>query len=289
MLPIVLPIVLTRIVQGVSVPAFMYGTAWKEARTKELVLLALAAGFRSIDTANQRRHYVEAGVGDAVAEFTKATGQRRADLFLQTKFTYAAGQDQRIPYDPSGDPAAQVRQSFDSSLEHLGTTYVDSYVLHGPSSRHGLTATDLTVWRAMEEIHRTEKARLLGVSNVSLEQLVMLEREAAIKPAFVQNRCFASNGWDRDVRAFCDEHAIIYQGFSLLTANARELGAPAIRSIAERTRRTPAQVAFRFALQVGMIPLTGTSSASHMKEDLGSVAFELTDADIQAIERIATP
>lgn len=280
---------LTRIVQGVSVPAFMYGTAWKEERTEELVLLALAAGFRSIDTANQRRHYVEAGVGNAVTEFTKGTGFARADLFLQTKFTYAAGQDQRIPYDPSQDPAAQVRQSFESSLEHLQTTYVDSYVLHGPSSRRGLTPTDLTVWQAMEELHHSEKARLLGVSNVSLEQLVTLEHEAAVKPAFVQNRCFANTGWDRDVRAFCNEHSMVYQGFSLLTANARELGSPAVRHIADRLGRTPAQVVFRFALQVGMLPLTGTSSPNHMKEDLGSLGFELTDADVLAIEQVGAP
>jgi diketogulonate reductase-like aldo/keto reductase len=281
--------VLTRTVQGVSVPAFMYGTAWKEERTEELVLLALAAGFRSIDTANQRRHYVEAGVGNAVAEFAKRTGVARADLFLQTKFTYAAGQDQRIPYDPSLDAAAQVRQSFESSIEHLRTTYVDSYVLHGPSSRRGLAPTDLTVWRAMEELHHGEKARLLGVSNVSLEQLVTLEHEAAVKPAFVQNRCFASTGWDRDVRAFCNEHSMVYQGFSLLTANARELGSPAVRHIADRLGRTPAQVVFRFALQVGMLPLTGTSSANHMKEDLGSLGFELTDADLLAIEQVGAP
>jgi diketogulonate reductase-like aldo/keto reductase len=276
-----------RIVQGVSVPAFMYGTAWKEERTRELVLTALGAGFRSIDTANQRRHYLEAGVGEAIAEFIQGGIPSREELFLQTKFTHAAGQDHRIPYDSSASPGAQVLQSFESSLDHLKTTYVDSYVLHGPSSRVGLPAEDLAVWRAMEQIHGSGRARLLGISNVTLQQLELLDREAVVKPAFVQNRCFASTGWDEGVRSYCRAHSILYQGFSLLTANARELASPVLREIAEREQRTLAQVVFRFALDVGMIPLTGTSSARHMKEDLGALDFELKPEDVRAIEEIA--
>src|SRR5262245_27250626 len=103
-------------VQGVPVPSFMYGTAWKEARTEVLTRLALSVGFRAIDTSNQRKHYVETGVGEAAA----ASGLERAELFLQTKFTYARGQDRRLPYDPVADIATQVRQSFQSSCEHLG-------------------------------------------------------------------------------------------------------------------------------------------------------------------------
>ncbi|HEV7498537.1 MAG TPA: aldo/keto reductase, partial [Vicinamibacteria bacterium] len=149
-------------------PDFLYGTAWKEDRTEELVRLALASGFRGLDTANQRRHYVEAAVGEAVADALTG-GIAREELFLQTKFTSLGGQDRRLPYDPAADPATQVRQSFESSLVHLRTTYVDSYVLHGPSSARGLTDEDWEVWRAMEELHRTGAARRLGISNVSLE------------------------------------------------------------------------------------------------------------------------
>jgi diketogulonate reductase-like aldo/keto reductase len=263
----------------VEVPSFFYGTAWKEDRTEELTKLALASGFRAIDTANQRRHYVEAGVGAAVA----ASGLRREDLFLQTKFTYARGQDHRLPYDVAADPATQVAQSFASSLAHLGTSYVDSYVLHGPSTPYGLDETDWQVWRAMEALKESGKARLLGVSNVSLEQLVALHRGAEIKPAFVQNRCYASAGWDREIRAFCADSGITYQGFSLLTANARELSAPAIRQIVAASGGTLPQVVFRFALAVGMIPLTGTSSAAHMREDLSCYDLELSDDAVNII------
>jgi diketogulonate reductase-like aldo/keto reductase len=272
--------VLERIVQGVSVPAFMYGTAWKEERTAALTAQALTAGFRAIDTANQRKHYFEAAVGEAVAS------QRRADLFLQTKFTQISGQDRRLPYDAKADLGTQVQQSFASSLEHLRTTYLDSYVLHGPSSHRGLTSGDWTVWRALESLRAAERTRLIGVSNVSLAQLQALYDGATLKPAFVQNRCYASQGWDREVRAFCRANGIVYQGFSLLTANAAVLRAALVDRIAQRTGRTPAQVVFRFALQVGMIVLTGSSSRTHLEQDLACLEFELSEADVLAIERV---
>jgi diketogulonate reductase-like aldo/keto reductase len=267
----------------------LYGTAWKEERTAELTALALRAGFRGIDTANQRRHYFEAAVGSAVAAWRAEGKGQREDLFLQTKFTSLGGQDHRLPYDRHADPATQVEQSFASSLEHLQTSYVDSYVLHGPSSRRGLADEDWDVWRAMERLHAKGQARALGVSNVSLEQLVTLHQCSMVKPAFVQNRCFAVSGWDRDVRAFCIEQGLGYQGFSLLTANARELASPAVLRAAQRSGRTPAQVVFRFALQAGMIPLTGTSSPAHMREDLACLDFALEPAEVRAIEECGRP
>jgi diketogulonate reductase-like aldo/keto reductase len=264
-------------------PYFLYGTAWKEDDTERLTRLALDVGFRGIDTANQRKHYFEAGVGAAIA----ASGVPREQLFLQTKFTYRDGQDQRLPYDPSAPIATQVRQSFEKSLEHLQVSTIDSYVLHGPSRRRGLGDADRDAWRAMEELHASGKTRLLGISNVALDQLEELLDFATVKPQFVQNRCFAATGWDHHVRAFCRTHGIVYQGFSLLTANVRELRAPAFREIVTRTHCTPAQTVFRFALQVGMLPITGTTDHGHMREDLGALDVELTQADVDAIEKIA--
>jgi diketogulonate reductase-like aldo/keto reductase len=268
----------------VSVPAFFYGTAWKEERTRALTESALAAGFRAIDTANQRRHYFEAAVGEALGSSV------REAIFLQTKFTYARGQDHRKPYDADADVATQVVQSMDSSLRHLGTSYVDSFLLHGPSAAKGISADDRAVWRAMGDLQRAGKARLLGVSNVSVEQLGLLIDVAgavgAARPSFVQNRCYARTGWDREVRALCRDHGIAYQGFSLLTANRAEIASPELGSIARRTGRTVPQVVFRFAMQVGMIPLTGTSSQAHMRQDLACADFDLSPADIASIERV---
>lgn len=270
---------------NVALPSFMYGTAWKKEATTQLVLLAVEAGFTAIDTANQLIHYQEALVGDALLTLA-AQGVAREKLFLQTKFTPVTGQDHRTPYDASADLTTQVQQSFRSSLDHLHTEYLDSYVLHGPYSRRGLGREDWEVWKAIEAIYRTGKTRIIGISNVSAEQLAQLCAQATHKPMVVQNRCYAAFGWDKDVRQICREHRIIYQGFSLLTANREVFVDPTMRAIAARLGTGVAQIIFRFAMQIGMLPLTGTTSAQHMKEDLQAEQLPLTDADIRQIETI---
>lgn len=270
----------------VPIPDFLYGTAWKEDRTAALTEVAIKTGFRGIDTANQWRHYFEAGAGEGLAAAYRAGVVTRSDLFLQTKFTYQAGQDHRLPYDPEADLSTQVAQSMASSLEHLGTDYVDSFVLHGPSSGHGWSEEDSEVWRAMVKERDAGRTRMLGVSNVGLRHLQQMAAAGA-EASFVQNRCFARLGWDRDVRAFCRDRKIVYQGFSLLTANANLLRHPLISGIAQREGATPAQVVFRFAQAVGMLPLTGTTDAEHMRQDLASRSLTLSPEEVQAIESLA--
>ena len=268
------------------VPDFLYGTAWKENRTPALTELALRMGFRAIDTANQRRHYFEAGVGQGLAAAYRAGVVARADLFLQTKFTSQNGQDHRLPYDPAASLSIQVAQSMASSLEHLGTDYVDSYVLHGPSSGEDWTDADAEVWEAMRRERDAGRTRLLGVSNVSLRHLEQMAATHGEDPAFVQNRCFARLGWDRDVRMFCRERKITYQGFSMLTANVDALRHPMTTGLATRSNATPAQIIFTFARSVGMLPMTGTTDAEHMKQDLAIRNLELSPDSVQAIESL---
>lgn len=269
------------------IPHFLYGTAWKEERTPALVELALLTGFRGIDTANQRRHYFEEGVGQGLASAYRAGAVTRADLFLQTKFTYRPGQDHRLPYDPEARLSVQVTQSLSSSLKHLGTDYVDSYVLHGPSSGYGWGDADAEVWEAMRKERDAGRTRLLGVSNISLRHL---EQMVAISetPSFVQNRCYARLGWDREVRLFCREHNIVYQGFSLLTVNLEVVHNPVVIGLAARENTTPAQIVFAFARAIKILPLTGTSSAEHMRHDLASSELTLASNAIQAIESLAS-
>jgi diketogulonate reductase-like aldo/keto reductase len=269
----------------VPLPSFLYGTAWKKDATSRLVQLAVESGFTAIDTANQLIHYQEALVGDALLAL-RQKGVSRESLFLQTKFTAVNGQDHRTPYDASADLTTQVAQSFESSLAHLHTDYLDSYVLHGPYSRRGLGDADWEVWAAIEKLHRSGKTRIIGVSNVSAEQLGLLCARAKTRPMVVQNRCFAVLGWDQEVRKICRGQGIVYQGFSLLTANQEFLGGPAFRSIAARTGAGVTQIVFRFAQQSGMLPLTGTSNAQHMKEDLQADRFTLTPEELRQIETI---
>jgi diketogulonate reductase-like aldo/keto reductase len=262
----------------------MYGTAWKEDATEDLVTRALAAGFRAIDTANQRKHYYEEGVGRALTAVLASGTLRREQLFVQTKFTFVDGQDERLPYDPNAPVCDQVAQSFDSSLAHLGLDRIDSLVLHGPSQRDGLGRADLEAWRAMEKIAESGRVALLGISNVTARQVSELVELARVEPAFVQNRCYAARGWDREIRDLCEKSGMLYQGFSLLTANRHVLAHAEVGKLAARHAKTPAQIVFRFARQVGMLPLTGTRDNAHMHDDLAVDDFELTAREVACVE-----
>jgi len=276
---------IARIVTGKTTPSFIYGTAWKKEATRGLVISAAKAGFTAFDTANQPKHYSEPLVGEALDTLITA-GISRDSLFGQTKFTPLNGQDHRVPYNRQAPLADQVRESFESSLGNLRTDYLDSYLLHGPYSYPGLSEDDWEVWSAIEQIYRSGRTRSIGISNVNAYQLAMLIEKADIKPMTVQNRCFANRGWDRQIRELCRAHGIMYQGFSLLTANPYVLEIPEVLAMARRLQVHPEQVVFRFAMQIGMVPLTGTTSVQHMREDLRALEIELTDDEVRFIESI---
>jgi len=160
-------------------------------------------------------------------------------------------------------------------------------VLHGPSSGYEWTEGDAEVWEAMRKERDAGRTRFLGVSNVSLHHLEQMVAARSEAPAFVQNRCFARVGWDRDVRSFCRERGIIYQGFSLLTANTEVLRHPLVTGLARPANATAAQVVFAFARAVGILPLTGTSDAGHMKQDLAARELALPPDTVRAIESLA--
>ena len=267
---------------GVRSPRILYGTAWKEERTRQLVERALELGFRGVDTAAQPKHYDETAVGRALAAAMERGIVMRDELYVQTKFTPYPGQDpRRVPYDPAAPLAAQVEQSFAASLRNLAVDYVDALVLHSPMPDERLLEE---VWRAMEAIAQRGGARQLGISNCySLAYLEQLCAIAQIKPAVVQNRFYAATNFDVRIRRFCADHRMIYQSFWTLTANPDLLGSPELQRPAERLGCTAAQVLFRFLTQEGVVPLTGTQSEQHMRDDLAIFEFELDDQERSAI------
>jgi diketogulonate reductase-like aldo/keto reductase len=267
-------------------PSFLYGTAWKEDETARLTQLALEAGFRAIDTANQRKHYYEEAVGQGLLRACDALGLERAELWLQSKFTHRGGQDHRLPYDPRAPIEEQVLSSFASSLSHLHSVYLDSYVLHGPSTSQGLSDQDWAAWEAMEGLYQEGVVKALGVSNMSAEQLELLLQSCRVKPKFIQNRCYAQLGWDRAVRRLCEAHDLRYQGFSLLTANRALWQSSLLLRLAERYERSPAALIFSLAQALNMIPLTGTTDLQHMRACLGSSAKLLSPEHVSQLERI---
>lgn len=258
-------------------PRIIYGTAWKKERTEPLVKQAIASGFRGIDTACQPRHYHEAGVGAAVAASVHS-GVRREELYLQTKFTPIGGQDpKRIPYDSGAPLAEQVAQSIEVSLRNLQTDYIDCLVLHSPL-RNMRDTED--VWQAMQAAVASGTVTQLGISNCyDLALLKQLHRSASVKPVVVQNRFYADSGYDVEIRSFCREHGISYQSFWTLTANPHVLGHPQTQRLAGKYHVTPAQLLFRYLTQIDIVPLSGTTSEAHMREDLAIFDFALTDPE----------
>jgi diketogulonate reductase-like aldo/keto reductase len=266
---------------GVKMPRMIYGTAWKKDRTADLVVKAVQTGFRGIDTACQPKHYNESQVGTALQRL-KEKGIPRGNLFLQTKFTPLPGQDPRqVPYDKNSPVELQVAQSFETSKQNLQTEYVDSLILHSPMAPHTIL---MTVWRAMESIQKTGGARQLGISNCyHIEVMRALYADADVKPAVVQNRFYQQTGYDADLRRWCADHDVIYQSFWTLTANPHILVSNTVRTIAQKYKKTQPQIFFRYLSQSGIVPLTGTTSGQHMKEDLGIFDFELSSQDVKNI------
>ncbi len=265
-------------------PPILYGTAWKKAATAPLVETAIRLGFRGVDTACQPRHYNEAGVGAGVAACLNS-GLARADLYLQTKFTALSGQDPAtIPYDPKAPLARQVAQSLAVSLHNLQTDYLDGLILHSPLASADDT---LQVWRAFEQLVDTGAVRQLGISNCyRLETLEALWLAARVKPAVIQNRFHAETRYDREIRAFCRAQQLSYQSFWTLTANPQLLAHAAVSALSSKYGRTPAQILFRYLTQKDIVPLSGTRSALHMREDLAIFEFELDDGDCSALTAI---
>jgi len=267
-----------------DMPTLIYGTAWKKEHTEELVIEAVKAGFKGIDTACQPKHYHEAGVGEALAVLAQE-GFRREDLFLQTKFTPLSGQDLlNVPYDKKANLSTQVAQSFEVSKTNLQTNYIDSLVLHSPLS----SFKDLeTVWRAMEEIAQRGEAKQLGISNIyDLQTLKDLYEMAKIKPAVVQNRFYQDSGYDKEIRNFCKTHNITYQSFWTLTANPHILQSTEFVELSHKYDKNVIQLFFAYLHQIGITPLTGTTKMEHMQSDLESYDIVLKSTEILKLDSL---
>lgn len=263
-----------------TTPRLVYGTAWKKDRTAALVYQALKAGFRGLDTAAQPRHYAEKLVGDGMRRALAEGILARDALFLQTKFTSLGGQDpDNLPYDPAAPLPAQVHASVASSLANLaadgsgddgGRHYLDCLVLHSPLPTLDDT---LAVWNALET-YVPHRVRHLGIANTPLEVLEFLVASPAVRvrPSVVQNRFYRGTAWDGPMRAFCREKGIVFQTFWTLTGNPRLVSHAVTARLAEQTG-VSREVAY-YALVLGLRGTTildGTTSAEHMRADLGGL------------------
>lgn len=282
---------------SITVPVFVYGTAWKKDRTADLVYNSIKAGFRAVDTAAQPRHYQEHLVGDGIRRAIADGIVERKDLYVsqatsmnllnnqsadcsqvQTKFSPVRAQDpDNMPYDPSMPITEQVFASIQSSLQNLRSkddpssmeAYIDTVLLHSPLPTLDET---LKVWHGLET-YVPHRIRNIGISNCDLSTLRFLcnSDETTVKPSVVQNRFHEETLFDVPLRAFCRENQLIYQSFWTLTANPELLGSAPVQQLAKHLNNTPA--AALYVLVMGLkdvVVLNGSKNVEHMEEDLAS-------------------
>jgi diketogulonate reductase-like aldo/keto reductase len=267
---------------GVRMPRIIYGTAWKKEKTQKYVHQALTVGFRGIDTAGQPKHYDERLVGEAISQYLSESNLKREELFIQTKFSPADGQDRNtIPYDPTLPLKQQVRKSFESSQKNLKVDTVDSYILHSPLKTYDQT---MEVWSAMEELKGSGSAKQIGISNIyDFGLLKKIWNQASTKPAVIQNRFDVyHNNFDQEIRKFCRENNIIYQSFWTLTATKQKeiLTSVGLTSLArDHYKITPEQLLLKVVMNLGVVPLVGTTDELHMKHDLDLLNLKILDKD----------
>ena len=251
--------------QGGAIPQIGYGVFKIDpAEAERAVGLAIAAGYRSIDTARIYRN--EEGVGAAIAR----AGVERDSLFVTTK----------LWNDDQGYDAAL--RAFDASLARLGLDTVDLYLIHWPKPSQDKYVDS---WRALERLQQEGRARAIGVSNFTAAHLQRLLDETAIVPAVNQVELHPALPQDT-LHAFHQAHGIVTEAWSPLAQGA--LHAPAIRSLADKHARTPAQVVLRWHMQRGVVAIPKSVTPSRIAENIAVFDFALDDEDMERMRTLDT-
>lgn len=245
---------------GLTMPQLGFGVFQvPDAEAAAAVSTALAAGYRSIDTAAIYGN--EQGTGAALA----ASGIARADLFITTKLWNGAS---------TRWTAEAVEREFEASLNRLGLDYVDLYLIHWP---HPMREDYLTIWRAFEDIARSGRAKAVGVSNFQPPQLRRLIAESEIVPAVNQIELHPRLQ-QAELRALHASLGIATEAWSPLGQGSL-LTDPVIGKIAAKHGRTAAQVVLNWHLQLGNIVIPKSVTPSRIRENLEVFDFTLDDQD----------
>lgn len=273
---------------SVGVPALIYASEYKRHQTRDLVGRALRAGFRAVDTAAGEGHrFNETAVGDAVRAFPES-------VFLQLKVHHVTPPKKRkAEREPEGDgPAAarRVGRALAGGLRSLGVASVDALLLRGPSAaarRSGeLADADVAAWREMQRAALDGRARLLGVCNFPpklLEQLLALDGPRC---RLHQTKVRADRAWNREDRVLAAASGVLLQAPNLISGNGPAFArGRALHEVAVARSATPESTALKFAVQLGVVPVVGATSAKHIRDDLTALdGAPLTDAEVAKIE-----
>lgn len=250
---------------GVKIPQLGFGT-WQvpSSIAQRAVADALKAGYRHIDTA--KAYHNEHEVGLAI----KASGLARADVFVTTK----------LPAETKTYEGAL--KDFESSMQALDLDYVDLYLVHAPwpwaQAGTNYDTENREVWRAMEEIYQSGKAKAIGISNFGVHEMENVFADATVKPMVNQIRYFIGNT-EPAVTKFAQEAGLLVEAYSPL-ATGRLIGNDRIQTIANQYGVTTAQLAIRFCLQNGVLPLPKASHREHAQNNADVDGFVISDADM---------
>ncbi|HEV8556725.1 MAG TPA: aldo/keto reductase [Actinophytocola sp.] len=230
-----------------------------------VVHTAIAAGYRSIDTAALYRN--ESGVGDAVAD----AAVPRAELFVTTKLWNS---------DQGYDAALRA---FDESLRRLRLDYLDLYLIHWPTPQR---PRYVETWKAFEKLRADGRARSIGVSNFHISHLRRLLDQTDVVPAVNQIELHPNLPQD-ELRAFHARHGIVTQAWSPL-ARGKLLRDPTITGLAQKYDRTPAQIVLRWHLEQGVVPIPKSVTPSRIRENIDVFDFELAPDDLATLAELNT-
>lgn len=260
-----------RLANGVEIPIIGFGT-WQTpegAVAKQAVKDALEAGYRHIDTAAIYRN--EVSIGQAIRE----SNLPREAIFVTSKlWNDAHGYE-------------EAKQALDESLKKLQLDYLDLYLIHWPNPlrhRDNWQETNAAAWRAMEEALAAGKVRAIGVSNFMPHHLEALFETATIRP-MVNQIYLNPSDMQPEVVAYNRRHGILSEAYSPL-GTGKIFNAPVIQAIAEKYQKTIAQVALRWSVQQGFLPLPKSVTKERIVENLAIFDFELTKEDLEELEKL---
>lgn len=252
---------------GYTIPEIGFGT-WKitdKEAAVQSVKEALAAGYRHIDTAAAYENETE--VGQAIRE----SGIKREDLFITSKlWNSERGYESTL-------------EAFEKTLERLGLDYLDLYLIHWPASVHQFEnweTINVETWRAMIKLYREGRIQAIGVSNFLPHHLSAL-MEMEVTPMVNQIEFHPGMTQPETVK-YCRENRILVEAWSPL-GNGQLLQSEQIKSMAEKYKKSPAQICLRFVLQQGVLPLAKSVQASRIRENLNLYDFRIDEEDMKTL------
>lgn len=231
--------------------------------TKNAVYWALEAGYRHIDTA--KIYGNEKSTGEGI----KVSSVDREDIFLTTKLW---NDDIR---------AEKTREVFEESLRLLGTDYLDLYLIHWPVEKRE------KAWLEMVQLKKEGKIRSIGVSNFHRHHLEELEKVSDVIPAVNQ---IESNPYfqNEELIKYCQERGIVVEVWSPLGGSVDNsiLEDETLRQIADKYKKSVAQIIIRWHLQRGVVVLPKSTHEDRIRQNLDVNDFELTAEDMEAIRKL---